>query len=82
MVFPKTPNNIYTKNKIELLEKQARILDKNGKNTKDDSSLGTFYKEFSDTKVMEAMIEPFKSQVKNTRKKFKGIHKKDFKGLL
>lgn len=48
----------------------------------DEDTLGTFYREFSNTKIMEAMIEPFKTKVRLSRQKFKGIRSKNFIGFF
>lgn len=51
-------------------------------NRANDDTLGTFYREFSDTKIMEVMSEPFKTNVRSTRHKFKGIRSKNFRGFF
>lgn len=72
--------NIDVMNLLKKSENNYKVKENYGKKIGEgDETLGTFYREFTDTRVMEAMTEPFKTKVRNTRQKFKGVRSKNFK---
>lgn len=43
--------------------------------------MGTLYRQFTETKLLDILPEPVQDNIRRMKRKFKGIHAKDFFGI-